>query len=71
MNLFCLNMILIQKLLNATLKLSNSQVNKLKSAAKNEIRITLKLSTNFIGDPNDTNLRYNFLLNNRQVSNLR
>ena len=40
MNLFCFNVILIQKLLNATLKLSNSQPNKLKSAAKNEIRIT-------------------------------
>ena len=34
-------------------KLSNSQLNKLKSATKNEAGITLRLSTNMIGNTND------------------
>ena len=39
-------------------KLSNSQLNKLKSGIKNNIEVTLKLSSNVVGDTNDEN---NFL----------
>ena len=51
-------------------KLSNSQLNKLKSAIKNETEVVLRLSSNMIGD-NETNFPYKLLLTNRQVSNLR
>ena len=36
-------------------ELSNSQLNKLKSAIKNGTRVTLDLSSNIIGDSNDEN----------------
>ena len=36
-------------------KLSNSQLNKLKSAIKNGTEVTLILSTNVVGDSNDQN----------------
>ena len=51
-------------------KLSNSQLNKLKSAIKNETEVVLRLSSNMIGD-NETNFSHKLLLTNRQVSNLR
>ena len=52
-------------------KLSNSQLNKLKSAIKNETDVILRLSSNMIGNSDDeTNLR-KLLLTNRQVANLR
>ena len=51
-------------------KLSNSQLNKLKSAIKNEAEVILTLSSNMIGD-NETNFPHELLLTNRQVSNLR
>ena len=50
-------------------KLSNSQLNKLKSAIKNETEVVLRLSSNMIGD-NETSFPYELLLTNRQVSNL-
>ena len=50
-------------------KLSNSQLNKLKSAIKNETEVVLRLSSNMIGD-NETNFPHKLLLTNRQVSNL-
>ena len=50
-------------------KLSNSQLNKFKSATKNENEV-LRLSPNMIGD-NETNFPHKLLLTNRQVSNLR
>ena len=50
-------------------KLSNSQLNKLKSAIKNEAEVILTLSSNMIGD-NETNFPHELLLTNRQVSNL-
>ena len=50
-------------------KLSDSQLSKLKSAIKNESEVILILSTNMIGD-NETNFPHK-LLTNRQVSNLR
>ena len=34
-------------------KLSNSQLNKLKAAIKNEIEVVLRLSPNMIGESND------------------
>ena len=51
-------------------KLSNSQLNKLKSAIKNETEVVLRLSSNMIGD-NETNFPRKVLLTNRQVANLR
>ena len=51
-------------------KLSNSQLNKFKSAIKNKTEVILRLSSNMIGD-NETNFPHNLLLTNRQVSNLR
>ena len=47
-------------------KLSNSQLNKLKLAIKNVTEVTLKLSLNMIGDSNEgTNFSYKLLLTNR------
>ena len=42
-------------------KLSNSQLNKLKSAIKNETEVVLRLSSNMIGD-NETNFPHKLLL---------
>ena len=50
-------------------KLSNSQLNKLKSAIKNEAEVVLRLSPNIIGD-DETNFPHKLLLTNRQVANL-
>ena len=53
-------------------KLSNSQLNKLKSAIKNETEVVLRLSSNMIGNSDDeTNFTHELLLTNRQVTNLR
>ena len=53
-------------------KLSISQLNKLKSAIKNEPDVVIRLSSNMIGDSNDqTNFPHKLLLTDRQVSNLR
>ena len=51
-------------------KLSNSQINKIKSAIKNKTEVVFRLSSNMIGD-NETNFPHKLLLTNRQVSNLR
>ena len=51
-------------------KLSNSQLNKLKPAIKNETEVVLRLSSNMIGD-NETNFPPRLSLTNRQVANLR
>ena len=49
-------------------KFSNSQLNKLKSTIKNETEVTLKLSSNVVGDSNDENkFPHTFLLTNTQV----
>ena len=50
-------------------KLSDSQLNKLKSAIKNETEVALRLSSNVIGD-NEVNFPHQLLLTNTQVSNL-
>ena len=53
------------------MKLSNFQLDELKSEIKNVNEITLKLSSNVIGDSNDeTNIPHKLLLNNTQVSKL-
>ena len=53
-------------------KLSNSQLNKLKSAIKNETDVVLRLSSNMVGNSGDnTNFPHQLLLTNRQVANIR
>ena len=52
-------------------KLSNSQLNKLKSAIKNGTEVTLNLSSNLIGNSNDeTNFPHKLLLTDTQVSKI-
>ena len=51
-------------------KLPNSQLNKFKSAIKNETEVVLRLSSNMLGD-NETNFLHKLLLTNRQVANIR
>ena len=48
-------------------KLSNSQLNKLKSAIKKETEEVLRLSSNMIGN-NETNFPHKLLLTDRQVA---
>ena len=55
--------------LNVTL--SNSQLNKLKSAIKNKTEVVLRLSSNMIGNSNDEiNFPHKILITDRQVANL-
>ena len=50
------------------IKLSNSQLNRLKSAIKDETKVVLRLVSNMISNPDDkTNFPYKLLLTNRQV----
>ena len=52
-------------------KLSTSQLNKLKSAINNKTEVVLRLSSNMIGSSDDeTNFPHKLLLSNRQVANL-
>ena len=52
-------------------KLSNSGLNKLKSAIKNKTEVVLRLSSNMIGNRDyETNFPHKLILNNRQVTNL-
>ena len=53
-------------------KLSNSQLNNLKSTIKNEVDVVLMLPSNMIGNSDDeTNFPHKLLLTNRQVTTLR
>ena len=53
-------------------KLSNSQLNKLKAAIKNENDVVIRLSPNMIAESNDKgNFPHELLLTNRQVSSIR
>ena len=53
-------------------KLSNSQLNKLKSAKKIETELVLRLSPNMKSNSDDeTNFPHQLLLTDRQVPNLR
>ena len=54
------------------IKLSNSQLNKLKSSIKNETDVVLRISSNMVSNSNDnTNFPHELLLTNRQVANIR
>ena len=53
-------------------KLSNSQLSKLKSSIKNETDVVLRISSNMVSNSNDnTNFPLELLLTNRQVANIR
>ena len=52
---------------NLNVRLSNSQLNKLKSAIKNESEVVLRLSSNIVGN-NETNFLHELLITDRQVS---
>ena len=53
-------------------KLSNSQLSKLKSSIKNETDVVLRISSNMVGNSNDNaNFPHELLLTNRQVANIR
>ena len=53
-------------------KLSNTQLNKLKSGIKNGTKVTLNLSSDLIGNSNDgTNFPHKLLLTNTQFSKIR
>ena len=57
--------------ISLNLKLSNSQLDKLKSEIKNETGIILHLSSDMISNFDDeTNFLHKLLLTNRQVANL-
>ena len=52
-------------------KLSNSQLSKLKSAIKNLNDVILRISSNMVGNSNDnTNFPHELLLTNRKVENI-
>ena len=52
-------------------KLSNSQLNKLKSSITNETDVVLRISSNMVVNTNDnTNFAHELLLTNRQVANI-
>ena len=53
-------------------RLSNSQLSKLKSGIENYTEVTLKLSSNVVGDSNDeNNFPHKLLSTNTQVSRIR
>ena len=55
-----------------SVKLSNSPLNKLKSAIKNGTDVILRLSSNMIGNSDDeANFPHKLLLTNRKVANIR
>ena len=52
-------------------KLSHSQLNNLKFEIKNGTEVTLKISSNVVGNSNDkNNFPYGLLLTNAQISRL-
>ena len=57
---------------NLNVKLTNSQLNKLKCAMKNKTEVVLRLLSNMIGNFDDKiNFLHELSLTNRQVANLR
>ena len=53
-------------------KLPNSKLNKLRSGIKNSTEVTLKISSNIVGDSNNEyNFPHKLLLTNTQVSKFR
>ena len=64
----------INKYNTLNVKLSHSQLNKLKSGIKNSTEVTLKISSNVVGDSNDGNNslhKYTILFTNTQVLRFR
>ena len=62
----------MRKYNSLNVKLSNSRLNKLKSAIKYETYVVLRLSSNIVGNSDDeTNFPHKLLLTNRQVTTLR
>ena len=56
---------------NLNAKLSNSQLNKIQSAIKNETDVVLRLSSNRIGNLDDeANFPHKLLLTSRRVANI-
>ena len=54
------------------IKLSNSQLNKLKSSIKNETDVVFRISSNMVSNSNDnTSFPHELLLTKRQVANIR
>ena len=69
--IFNLNTYKMTQYNSLNVKLSNSQLSKLKSAIKNENDVVLRLSANMVGNSNDnTNFPHELLLTNRQVANI-
>ena len=57
---------------SSNVKLSNSQLSKLKPSIKNETDVVLRISSNMVSNSNDnTNFPHELLLTNRQVANIR
>ena len=57
---------------SVNVELSNSQLNKLKSAIKHETDVVLRILSNMIGNLEDeSDFPHKLLLNNRQVANIR
>ena len=55
---------------SSNVKLSNSQLNKLKSSIKNETDAVLRLSSNIIGNSDDEiNFSHKLLLTNKKIEN--
>ena len=55
---------------SSNVKLSNSQLNKLKSSIKNETDAVLRLSSNIIGNSDDEiNFSHELLLTNKKIEN--
>ena len=53
-------------------KSSNSQLNELKSAIKNNTEVVLTLSSNMVGSSDDeTNFPHKFLLTNRNLADIK
>ena len=58
--------------ITSNVKLSNSQLNRLKSIIKNGTEVTLKILSNVVGNSNDeNNFPLKLLLTDTQVSKLR
>ena len=72
LQIFNLKYIKMTQYNSLNVKLSNSQLNKLKSSIKNETDVVLRISSNMVSNSNDnTNFPHELLLTNRQVANIR
>ena len=70
--IFNLNTYKMTQYNSLNVKLSNSELSKLKSSIKNEIDVVLRISSNMVGNSNDnTNFPHELLLTNRQAANIR